>query len=646
MNTNKLQKLLVAVFIMVGVCIFVPANSEVQAASTKSTEVYYEKMDIEPYRSGDVYTAPKPTGKGYEDWIFAGWFKGQSEADAISSKTKTGTYYAKFVPAEVLSVKCQVPDETEAGQEGNSKMRIISTIDSKRYNKVGFDITVEGRENPINYESTSVAKSIVARNEGVDYNYSPNIFDLKSNYFITVTINNIPSDYFDKGFFIRPYWVTKDNTKVYGVERYARVEDYYLDIVNVPVRLYSDATVTSGTVEVDYGLNLRELVADTADVNAFTYESFDMGSLLSGVTVTNDTTNRKVICELPEDAEATKADGMLVNMRFKMQTADKEKYILPKTNTFGVKAHLQNAEGTDVAVVTMDSVYQYHHTEYTEVADTTWYTNKLDGQTEFVITTPDELYGFASLVNAGTFGNEKVYLASNITVNDTGIDPTAETWATVSAGLVKWTPIGKVIDANSNWNLDTADFKGAFDGQGHTIKGLYTDISSTSSDTMKANWCAGLFGSVSTTAQIENVKVENSYFKANHYAGSIVGLIKNGTINNTYSDSTVTVVTTKTAAGGIAGGIRSGINGAKGIIQNSWFDGSVSANGSICGGIVGLCLISSEIKNCLNEGSVGTIKHNGGIVGQIGQSTSVSIEDCLNVGTVFLLHLTLYDYST
>ena len=629
MNTNKLQKLLVALCIMVGACVFVPANSEVQAASSQSTQVHYEEMDIAPYRSGDVYTAPKPTEEGYEDWIFAGWFKEQNEDNAIASTTKTGTRWAKFVPAEVLSVKCQVADGTEAGQEGNSKMRIVSSIDSKRYNKVGFDIVVEGREKPIHYESASVAKSIVARNEGVDYNYSPNIFDLKSNYFITVTINNIPSDYFDNGFYIKPYWVTKDNTKVYGIERFARVEDYYLDIVNVPVRLYSDATVTSGTVEVDYALKLRKLTTDAAVVDAFTYLGFDTGSLFSQVGVTDNATDKTVICTLPENANATKADGMLVNLRFQKNTA--EKNTLPKKNTFGVTANLKDTEGADVAVVTMNSVYQYHNTEYTGAVDTAWYMNKVAGQTEFVITTPDELYGLASLVNAGTFGTEKVYLASDITVNSSVLDSSGKLVANTSE-LTAWTPIG----TSSKWDTVNTTFQGAFDGQGHTISGLYTDISSTSIDEMPTQWCVGLFGAVCTAKKIENIKVVNSYFKGNHYIGSIVGLLKTGTIKNCYSSSTVTnAKSSYTGVGGIAGGVgASAASTVKSVVKECWFDGSVDAIGWICGGIVGYVReVGCDIIDCLNTGSLSGVNNLGGIVGRNETATSItrSVSICKSI---------------
>ena len=606
MNTNKLQKLLVALCIMVGACVFVPANSEVQAASSQSTQVHYEEMDIAPYRSGDVYTAPKPTEEGYEDWIFAGWFKDKSEDNAIASTTKTGTRWAKFVPAEVLSVKCQVADGTTAEQEGNSKMRIISSIDSKRYNKVGFDIVVEGRDKPIHYESTSIAKSIVARNEGVDYNYSPNIFDLKSNYFITVTINNIPSDYFDNGFYIKPYWVTKDNTKVYGIERFARVEDYYLDIVNVPVRLYSDATVTSGTVEVNYGSKLRKLTTDAADVDAFTYLGCDTGSLFSQVTVTDNATDKTVICVLPENAKETKADGMLVNLRFQKNTA--ENNILPKTNTFGVQANLQDAEGADVAVVTMDSVYQYHNTEYTGAADTAWYMNKVSGQTEFVITTPDELYGLASLVNAGTFGTEKVYLASDITVNASVLDSSGKLIADTS-GLKSWTPIG-TRGANV--------FKGQFDGQEHFIRGLYKSASSTRG--------VALFGGAED-ATIKNLKVIDSYFLAQYEGAAICGQAKNCTFENIYTNASV-------YAQGHEGGIVGLIQG--GTIQKCWVDSIIdvgeSAYGYV-GGIVGVVQNTKlTVKNCLFSGSVKNKRDVGGFIGHITCETNLT--DCLNVGSV------------
>lgn len=637
---NTWKKLIVGTFafaiILAGMNLLSVQGSKVQAAGTETSVKYYVQEytgeQVNSYKSTDVAPVPTPEQgqEKYNDWLFAGWFTDKTCSKALEGAIDTdATYYAKYVPAEVLSVKVQVTKDTDE-KSPNADMRLVSTVDSLQYENVGFEVYYNGSTKAVKVNATTVYRRIEAGKGGVDYGFSPNIFDTQSKYFITVTLKNVVNKNFANGFYIRPYWETLDGTTVYGVSRYARVEDSYLNIVNVPVRLVSDsATATTGTVNVAYDTEkftyLDAYASTLANGTTTSTPGLVNGSIFGEVKKEDESTLGTVTITGPTDAtDAKKINGEIAHLRFQA----KDIATLPKKNVFEV-----SSEDLKDNIVAPVSVYNHFRiaAAYNTVLgpDETWYDSN---ETEFVITTAEELYGFASLVNAGTFGTKKVYLASNITVNDTDIDPTAENWATVSAGLVKWTPIGK-INSGTNWNLDTSDFKGGFDGQGHTISGLYTDISTASGDgSMAANWCAGLFGSVYTDLQIDNVKVVNSYFKANHYAGSIVGLLKNGTINNTYSQATV--VARSSAAGGIAGGIRTNTAGTKGTIQNSWFDGSVSANGSICGGIVGLCQISSEIKNCLNEGSVGTVKYNGGIIGQIAQNISVSIEDCLNIGTV------------
>ena len=144
-----------------------------------------------------------------------------------------GTAFAKFVPAEVLSVKCQTSADVTS-MDDTAKIRVISTVDSLKYSQVGFDLTFKGRN--LSYKTSTVLSGIQAATDGVAYGFSPNIFDLQSKYFITATIVNIPNSDFDEGLLVKPYWVTKDGTTVHGVERYARVEDSYNHIVNVPVK--------------------------------------------------------------------------------------------------------------------------------------------------------------------------------------------------------------------------------------------------------------------------------------------------------------------------------------------------------------------------------------------------------------------------
>jgi beta-lactamase class D len=86
--------------------------------------------------------------------------------------------------------------------------------------------------------------------------------------------------------------------------------------------------------------------------------------------------------------------------------------------------------------------------------DTAWYSSS---QSEFTITMPEQLAGFAKLVNDGnSFEGKTIKLGKNITLNDTA----------------NWTPIGKFISAQkTHW------FMGIFDGNGFVISGIYINNS-------------------------------------------------------------------------------------------------------------------------------------------------------------------------
>ena len=128
---------------------------------------------------------------------------------------------------------------------------------------------------------------------------------------------------------------------------------------------------------------------------------------------------------------------------------------------------------------------------YDGTADTSWYNNN---DLEFTLDTPEELAGLAKLVNEGNdFADKTVKLGADMILNEGDYLDWAE-----SAPANEWTPIGCYRD--SAFVL----FKGIFDGQGHTVSGMYIDASGTSLR-------PGLFGCVGGGAEIKNLKLTNSY---------------------------------------------------------------------------------------------------------------------------------------
>ena len=252
-------------------------------------------------------------------------------------------------------------------------------------------------------------------------------------------------------------------------------------------------------------------------------------------------------------------------------------------------------------------------------ANVSWYTE--DGK-EFVITTSEELYGLVKLSEYYDFSGQTIKLGADIVVNEGN----AEAWAE-KAPSMRWFPIN--------------GFAGTFDGQGHTISGLYGYGVDTT---------MGLFSSTKMSCSIKNFKLVNSYFKVDGLkpVGSIVAN-GCGTFDEIYSDAIVT------SNGENAGGIIGNANDdgtvsatAKATkITNCWFDGQVimtTKTGRYGGGIVGRVFGGTlNIAHCLNSGKISAESEEtnglyvGGIFGALTYtnfSGAVTLEDTLNVGKI------------
>lgn len=155
-----------------------------------------------------------------------------------------------------MQVKFQV-------NQGRDKPRIVSTVESTNYTRVGFKILSDtGVEKTT--KSWEVFKKIESVTDGLDYGYSPVVFDISSEYFMTVTLENVPAN---KWYSARAYWVTPDGTMVTGTARNVRMTDYDNKIANVPVRIYADNVQAGDEITVTY------------DSTYFTYQGYEAGKV-------------------------------------------------------------------------------------------------------------------------------------------------------------------------------------------------------------------------------------------------------------------------------------------------------------------------------------------------------------------------------
>ena len=243
-----------------------------------------------------------------------------------------------------------------------------------------------------------------------------------------------------------------------------------------------------------------------------------------------------------------------------------------------------------------------------------------DGTAEnpYQIGTAEELYWFADKVNNEnrTYKSASAVLTNDITVNTNllnSLEFDAEGNVTNGDNLTSWIPIGGYDVYNSR----NYAYIGNFDGQNHTISGLYFNDSN-------ANY-VGLFGY--SSGSISNVGIVDSNINGYNYVGSVCGSNR-GTIENCYN--TGSVRSTNYYAGGVCG-----FNGYGGTIKNCYNTGVVIGENRV-GGVCG-DNYEGTIKNCYNTGTVsGSNEGIGGVCGY--SSYNSAIENCYNIGTVSSLY--------
>ena len=176
----------------------------------------------------------------------------------------------------------------------------------------------------------------------------------------------------------------------------------------------------------------------------------------------------------------------------------------------------------------------------------------------------------------------------------------SETGGTAYTDL-NWIPIGNA----------TYPFQGTFDGNGHTVSGIYIYITSDQQ---------GLFGSVQG-GTIENLGVKNSYIRGQSYVGGIVG-DNSGTIQNCYTAGNISA---SDNVGGIAGNNSGNIQYCYniGFFQGLFYVGGIAGNNS------------GTIRFCYNSGrAIGRRDYIGGIAGN-NTSGYAFIEYCYNAGSIY-----------
>lgn len=224
-----------------------------------------------------------------------------------------------------------------------------------------------------------------------------------------------------------------------------------------------------------------------------------------------------------------------------------------------------------------------------------------NGQGVYLISSPDELMWFDKTAKM----TDSAKLLADITINEdvSGSDATSQKY--------KWTPIG--MDK-------TKAYTGNFDGNGHTISGLY--INSTAANT-------GMFGRIGSSAVVKNLTLADSVIRSTkNYTGAITGYIDDAaSVTNCHTKNSVQV-----SAAVYTGGITGYQDDTSTLTRCSNAAEVTGANN--VGGISGYnwSKSSASLTDSYNRGSVSGSNLVGGICAQIYIGGTVS--DVYNLGTV------------
>ena len=231
-----------------------------------------------------------------------------------------------------------------------------------------------------------------------------------------------------------------------------------------------------------------------------------------------------------------------------------------------------------------------------------------DGSKDAVyeISNAGQLYWFAGLVNGTLSGvtqnaSANAVLTADIVVNKNVL----KSDGTVNEGTFKeWTPIA----------TNASPYTGIFEGQNHTISGLYFKQETS---------FVGLFSA--NSGKIANVGILDSYFYGQPYYGCQVGGVcgyntAKGAITNCYNTG---IVRGSETVGGVCGS-------NYGTITNCSNKGNVGEDDDSVGGVSGSNY--GTIINCNNAGIVSGKSYVGGVCGK--NSNGGTVTNCNNTGEV------------
>lgn len=331
---SKLLHVFLVLALVVSCVTVIP--SAVDAAEVEGTVTTEKGIKYVPYDMSEYWTTTKQTAPEMTDYVFGGWYtKSGDEFSAIkeanvtvdkeTGKANVSDTYAKFVKAEVLGVKSQIDVDTEENgleRTKSASIRLISGLDSKEYQKVGFTVLLANsipvykdndNDAKLPLETTKVYTGLKKSASDTKVIEPSAIFGEQASYLSVWRLDNIIKDNDHKIINVTPYWITMDGTKVEGLPKYVHVEDGYMGYISVPINLRTAKKIAAGAVTMTYPAGL-ELVEDKVE--------FDGVFPASEMTFNDDGTSTiKLVGNGNDVKTAVNANGIYANLRFVVGTS-------------------------------------------------------------------------------------------------------------------------------------------------------------------------------------------------------------------------------------------------------------------------------------------------------------------------------------
>lgn len=238
-------------------------------------------------------------------------------------------------------------------------------------------------------------------------------------------------------------------------------------------------------------------------------------------------------------------------------------------------------------------------------------------------------------------GAELAWFANAVNNKTSGTVLAAVLTADIDLGYHEWTPIG---------NTAAGSFPGTFDGNGHTVKGLYISKRNTHSD---YNYY-GLFGIIRSNSKISDLiikgTIEIAGLNTKECVGGIVGAAETSSVENCVSFVNITIRDASYSSsdapciGGVVGKINNTYQNTISKVTGCSFRGAIETINTSSSkltkgvaGIVGRIEGPAQLQRNANYGDITADKAYGvgGIVGSINvYDDDVSITECANWASI------------